>query len=223
MKKFFLLFLPIFLFGCQEPKPNNFAPPAIPSVTNPIQTVDKTASQIDKIIDKNTEIRGQINQSKNTIEKQKQELTAAISEASFLREKLSKECNTRDINISKLESAILAAQKLNTELEKENENLKTSAQLNGELLEQSRTTVRLLTQEIQALRSAEQALRAQVKGVSTQLEKQSDYIDSLEKDKDKLISKAASATVYKNWVIGIFVSIVIIVLISFGLKRYGLL
>lgn len=166
-------------------------------------SVKKTASKVDDAIKQNTVMDGQVKANKETVLKQRTELDAAILEGQKLKEKLAKECHSKDIDISKLNAALIRARELNTALEKENKDLTNTVALTAGLLEEARTTVKQLIQEVQALESTELSLRFQLEGANKNLGEKDKYIESLENDKDGLIKKAASSGVYKNWVIGL--------------------
>jgi len=193
------------LTGCGVDNPEK-PPVVIPPKPEIAESVVPTARAI---ADTNERLRNTIEEQEDTIQVQQQEIDRALAIAEAIRSKLE-----TDIPIEKVDAAnlIQELEKIRgTNLWLKEQNSKLTAE-NKEIAALARKNELLATKKDEETKAWESAYAIQTQSIvqlSDIVDQKDDVIADRDKEVKKLTKKAASAGVYRSWVIGLASSFIV--------------
>lgn len=211
MKKIIYILPLIFILGsCTNKVVNNpndvpTAPPKVESVIPHVVTVD---NKLDKLKESNVKLEEKIKNQNKTILDQKMALQNAIVQAEKLKEKILANEALQEIDALNIIEQLNRAGERNLFLEKQNEELEKIRKEQDLLLVETKNKLNDAIIQLTLKETEASNLRLQNEYLSNLVTKNQDSIKTLNEQLDKSNAKAATASVYKRWVI-VIVAIVI--------------
>lgn len=193
-------------------------PPKIETVVPNVLKVDET---VDKSIEKSKELEAQLKTNKQIILEQKIALEKASKDVEKIRDRILANEAITEIDALNLLDQLDKIGKRNLFLETQNEILEKTREEQAVLLDDAKTEldttlIRIIQKEEEAM-----ALRTQNEYLRTVAEKKSTEVTDLQKQLTKSKEKAATAGVYRNWIIGLVSLFVLWTIIKNILMMYN--
>lgn len=212
MKKLLYILPIIFILGSCTNKvvtPSNDVPTTPPKVESVIPSITTVDNRLDKLKESNVKLEEKLKSQNQTILEQKMALTNAISQTQKLREKILANEALLEIDAMNIIDQLEKAGERNLFLEKQNEELEKIRKDQDSILIETKIKLSDALVRISMKESEASTLRSQAEYLGTLVSKNNANIIELNKQLDKANKTAASAGVYKHWVIGIIVAVVL--------------
>lgn len=200
--KYVLILLVGMLMGCSQ-STDPITPPVVKQTESVLPTLKKVDSNIDNSVQTNIKLQEKIKDQQQTVTDQKIAIAEAINDAEKLKNKiLANEVITEleTINmiekLKKVEARNLFLEIQNSELSKVREDLE-------KLLQTLKLDSNKSLQQLQAKENETSQLREQTQYLNNIVKSRSEEVQKLKNDLTKTKVKAATAGVYRNWIIGI--------------------
>ena len=214
MKTIFIIFISALIMGCGSKTTPPVAIPVAPPVAESAKpSLEKTQRDIDGSLEENIRIQEGLKDQKNAVREQQINISEALAQAERIREKalaaqLISELEAMNLinELKKVESRNLFLEKQTEELARNNENQKR-------LLEDARKHAKETMDKLIAKENEARELRDQNKFFATNLDLKNKEVESITKEKEKLIKEKADAMVYKKlfwYAIGLYVLLLIV-------------
>lgn len=184
-------------------------PPSTGIPTPPIKVesvqpkLSKVQTNIDKSIVENAKASEALkNQTKQLLD-QKSKIIDAIEISNRFKESAKGKLLISELDAMALNAKLLAIQGSNKELELQNLELSRKLDEAGKLLEETKTEAQKTMSALILKEYETNELSTQNKFLANNLTSRNNDVETLQKETAKLEKKAASASVYKNWIIGL--------------------
>lgn len=203
MKKILIPLLGLFMVSC-SPKI-----PIIPKATivseSALKDLKKTQTGIDDSLDDNKKIKEKLNTQEKTIYSQKIEIEEALVQAENIKEKVKKLEQITNEDTYMLVEQLKKVHTRNLFLETETKDLVKTNENQLKILEDTKKDAQKTLEKLVKAESELGELRNQNAHLAGNLEKQNNQVLKLSAD-------LATASVYKNWIIGVVVFIIILII-----------
>lgn len=223
MKKLLYILPVIFILGSCANKvvvPSNDVPPPVAKTESVIPTVQEVDTKLDKLKETNVQLEEKLKNQNKTILDQKMAIQNAITQTEKLKEKILANEALKEIDALNIIEQLNQAGERNLFLETQNEELEKIRKEQDVVLLNTKTKLndamfKLVQKESEAI-----TLRNQNEYLGTLVTKNNENIKSLNSQLDKAQKTAASAGVYKHWVIGIIVTLIAWIILKNVLMIY---
>ena len=201
----FLVFVMLIVSGCSTKTVSpSTGIPAPPTKVESVQPkLSKVQSNIDKSIVENTKVSEALkNQTKQLLD-QKSKIIDAIEISERFKGSAKGKQLISELDAMALNVKLLAIQGSNKELELQNLELSKKLAEAGKLLEETKADAQKTMGALISKEYETTELISQNKFLANNLTSRNEDVETLQKENTKLEKKAASASVYKNWIIGL--------------------
>lgn len=223
MKKLLYTLPIIFILGSCTNKvitPVNDVPSPPPKVESVIPTVITVDHNLDKLKETNVQLEEKLKNQNKTILDQKMAIQNAITQAEKLKEKILANEALKEIDAINLIEQLHQAGERNLFLEKQNEDLEKIRKDQDLTLSDTKNKLNDALVRLAQKESEVMNLRNQNEYLSSLVTKSNENVKILNSQLDKAQKTAATASVYKHWVIGLVVVFVAWVVIKNILMVY---
>lgn len=212
LKKYILLMITLVMLSCgTKDVQESITLPTPPVATKSVQPqLTKVQDNIETIISKNEVSKLKFQDQSKTIEAQKVKIVEAIVHSERIKEQAKSKQLLAELDAMKLSTSLLEIRDLNVMIGDKNKSLEGSLFEVNELLQLTRSGARQTMQELQIKEAETNTLRDQndflaknLTARNTDVKTLQGTIKSLQAKIEKLTKQAASAGVYKNWIIGL--------------------
>jgi len=203
MKYIALLLSCAFLASCSTVKPvvDVLPIPAKPESSLPIvKTVDKDVSTL---IVQNTQLSKKLETQKQNITEQKREIVEAIASAEKIKEKALAQVAITEIEAIDLIDQLNKIDSRNMFLEKENTELNKVNQEQEGTLREVKLNLTNAQSQIAVVEADSNAIRERLQATDKVLSNKNVEMEKLKGELTKEKQKSATASVYRNWVLGL--------------------
>jgi hypothetical protein len=199
------------ILGCRPAGiPIAIIPPTPKHVESPITNIKNTKINVDTTIDHNGKLGDKIEQTKQTLFEQKINIIEALVKAEKIREQALAKTAVSELDAISLIDEIKKVERRNLFLEQQNIEM---IQLRGDqekILKVIKNTLDKTEHQIILKDDEVRQLREQITYLSQNLLAKNKESENLKKQLRNEEQKSASATVYKNWCIGIVIVLTIL-------------
>ena len=204
MKKILIPLLGLFIVSCT---PKISVIPKAPIVSeSALKDLKRTQSGIDDSLDDNKKIKEKLKTQEKTIYSQKMEIEEALVQAEKIKEKVKKLEQVTNEDTYMLVEQLKKVHTRNLFLESETKDLVKTNENQLKILEDTKKDAQKTFEKLVKAESELGELRNQNANLIGNLEKRNDEVL-------KLNGKLATASVYKNWIIGVVVFIIILIIV----------
>lgn len=209
MKTLKLLLLGVALFGCAP----NVAPPVDapklpPKVESALPNMVMVGAKVEKLKETNVKLEEKLKTQNQTILEQKVAITNAIAQAEKLKERImAKEALTELDAINLIEQLTKAGER-NLFLELQNEELEKIRKEQDGMLVETRNTLNDAIYKLTQKEAEAATLRLQAENMTAIITQRNSEVANLQKQLAKSQKEAATAQVYRHWIIGLVVTFV---------------
>jgi DNA repair exonuclease SbcCD ATPase subunit len=204
MKKILIPLLGLFIVSCA---PKISVIPKAPIVSeSALKDLKRTQSGIDDSLDDNKKIKEKLKTQEKTIYSQKMEIEEALVQAEKIKEKVKKLEQVTNEDTYMLVEQLKKVHTRNLFLESETKDLVKTNENQLKILEDTKKDAQKTFEKLVKAESELRELRNQNVHLIGNLEKRNDEVL-------KLNGKLATASVYKNWIIGVVVFIIILIIV----------
>jgi DNA repair exonuclease SbcCD ATPase subunit len=203
MKKILIPLFGLFMVSCSPKIP---VIPKAPIVSeSALKDLKKTQSGIDNSLDDNKKIKEKLKTQEKTIYSQKIEIREALVQAEKIKEKVKKLEQVTNEDTYMLVEQLKRVHTRNLFLESETKDLVKTNENQLKILEDTKEDAQKTFEKLVKAESELGELRNQNAHLVGNLEKRNDEVL-------KLSGKLATANVYKNWIIGVVIFIIILII-----------
>jgi DNA repair exonuclease SbcCD ATPase subunit len=203
MKKILIPLLGLFLIGCS---PKISVIPKAPIVSeSALKDLKNTQTGIDDSLDDNKKIKEKLKTQEKTIYSQKMEIEEALVQAEKIKEKVKKLEQITNEDTYMLVEQLKKVHTRNLFLETETKELVNTNENQLKILEDTKKDAQKTLEKLVKAESELGELRNQNAHLAGNLEKQNNEVLKLSED-------LATASVYKNWIIGVVVFIIVLII-----------
>jgi tetrahydromethanopterin S-methyltransferase subunit B len=203
MKKILIPLLGLFIVSCT---PKISVIPKAPIVSeSALKDLKRTQSGIDDSLDDNKKIKEKLKTQEKTIYSQKMEIEEALVQAEKIKEKVKKLEQVTNEDTYMLVEQLKKVHTRNLFLESETKDLVKTNENQLKILEDTKKDAQKTFEKLVKAESELGELRNQNAYLVGNLKKRNDEVL-------KLSGKLATASVYKNWVIGVVILIIILII-----------
>lgn len=203
MKKILIPLLGLFMVSCSPKIP---VIPKAPIVSeSALKDLKNTQTGIDDSLGKNIQIQEKLKNQEKTIYSQKMEIVEALAQADKIKDKVEKMEQITKEDTYMLIEQLKKVHTRNLFLETEMKDLVNVNGMQYTILETTRVNARETMEKLVKAESELKELRNQNTHLAGNLEKQNNEVLKLSAD-------LATASVYKNWIIGVVVFIIVLII-----------
>lgn len=204
MKKILIPLLGLFMVSCSPKIP---IIPKAPIVSeSALADLKKTQTGIDDSLDDNKKIKEKLKTQEKTIYSQKMEIEEALVQAEKIKEKVKKLEQVTNEDTYMLVEQLKKVHTRNLFLETATKDLVKTNENQLKILEDAKKDAQKTLEKLVKAESELGELRNQNAHLAGNLEKQNDEVLKLSAD-------LATASVYKNWIIGVAIFIIILIIV----------
>ena len=216
------LVIPLLLIsGCAPKQTPPIAIPIAPVVTESVvPSLQKVSSGIDRGLDTNHQIDTKIKQQQNTVLEQKIVIVETIAKVERLKEKAKAKQLIEEIELIDIINDLNKIQQRNLFLEKQNTELDTIRKDQEAILKMTKEDASITYKKLMDKENEAKELRSQNTFLAKNLENKNKEVESLKKNLQKEKVRAARASVYRNWIIGIVSAFVLWTIVKNVLMMY---
>jgi hypothetical protein len=214
MKHLFILLIPFLFVACSNKTTPPVAIPKAPIVQESAKpSLEKTQEKIDGSLNENTKIGEGLKDQLDAIKEQMEDTTQALIEAEKIKEKAIAAQLVTEIEAINLINTLKKVETRNLFLEKQNDDLVKNNNIQKNLLEEARKNSKETMDKLIAKENEANQLREGYTFLAENLDKKNKEVESIFKEKEKLIKEKADAMVYKKlfwYAIGLYVLLLIV-------------
>lgn len=203
LKVFPALILSLFLVGCWGNPTPPVTPPPVPKVEAVSPKVEQIGQKLDETIKINKDLEDQLNKQKKIVTEQKIAIADAIAKAEKMKDKITANEILKEIDAIDLINDLKSVEARNLFLENQNTTLVSTNKTQEKELQNLRLKATEALEKAKAKEKEADDLRNNTIILTDSLSKANSQIEGLKKDLTKEKVKAATAGVYRNWIIGI--------------------
>ena len=210
MKKILLLASIFLMFGCNNNPdiPRAIIPPAPKQAQSALPSIKKVDNGVNESIVNNGRLGQNIEESKQTINDQNLSIIEALAQAEKMRDKALSKVIITELEVTNLISELKKVQTRNLFLERQNQELIKLKDGQDKILEIIKNTLGETEHLISDKEIEANELRTQNEFLVKNLSLKNDESEKLKFLLQKEKEKSATASVYKNWVVGLVVSFI---------------
>lgn len=200
----------VFMVSCatKPVSPTAYIPNAPAKTESVLPAVIKTEENIQKVVSSNEKLQEKTKAQEETILSQKVKITEAIAQAQRLEEKAKAKLLITEIEAAEMTTKIKEIEQENFSLTKQNGKLKEDLEWQGEFLGITKKDAADARYKLIQAEGELYDYREKYKFAQTTIAERNESVQKLQKENTSLTKKAASSSVYKNWVIGIVSALV---------------
>jgi undecaprenyl pyrophosphate synthase len=214
MKHLFILLIPFLFVACSNKTTPPVAIPKAPIVQESAKpSLEKTQEKIDGSLNENTKIGEGLKDQLDAIKEQMEDTTQALIDAEKIKEKAIAAQLVTEIEAINLINTLKKVETRNLFLEKQNDDLVKNNNIQKNLLEEARKNSKETMDKLIAKENEANQLREGYTFLAENLDKKNKEVESIFKEKEKLIKEKADAMVYKKlfwYAIGLYVLLLIV-------------
>ena len=208
LKKRFLrlsLLIPILIISSciTSTTPKVDIPPPPKLVESVVPSLKKVSDGIDKTIETNKKIDDKIKEQRSTVLEQKLSIVETIAKVERLQEKIISDQLIKEIEILDIVTELKAIETRNLFLEKQNSELDAIRTEQEAILKMTKEDASITYKKLLDKENEANELRNQNSFLSKNLQLKNSEVEKLKTELSKEKIKAAKASVYKNWIIGL--------------------
>lgn len=208
---FMVIIAAVSVFGCRSTEiPTPIIPPTPKHAESPVTNIKKTKIDVDTTIDHNSKLGDKIEQNKQTLFEQKINIIEALVKAEKIREKALAKTAVSELDAISLIDEIKKVERRNLFLEQQNVEM---IQLRGDqekILKVIKNTLDKTEHQIILKDDEVRQLREQITYLTQNLLVKNKESENLKNQLRREERKSASATVYKNWCVGIAIVLTVL-------------
>jgi hypothetical protein len=199
------MLIPCFLmFGCaKDITPSNIIPPAPKATASVLPSMNQVNTGIDNTIKENLKLEQKLKEQKEVVLEQKIEIVEAIAQAEKMKQKVIANEVISELETTNLIDQLKKVETRNLFLETKNTELSSVKDEQDKLLKELKTNSSETLQKLLAKEDEAYNLRTQNDYLGTLVTNKNSEVTALQKALEKEKVKAATAGVYRNWIIGI--------------------
>lgn len=218
--KYLMLFLIAVSIGCRPTTPDTGIPPIPPKPESSLQSFQKLDNNVGQLQAINAKLSSKIEEQKRVTEQQKNAIAEAITLTESIKKKVAANEKITEIETMNLLDELKKVKSYNMFLVDKNNELLAAKEESDASLVRVKEVLDKTHQQIIEIEKDSSLIRDRLTASNNALMNQQKELNKLRSDLISEKRKSASASVYKNWVIGIVVSFVLWTIIKNVLMMY---
>lgn len=217
MKRVLVLFLCLFAVGCATHPVQKVSIPAPPPIAESAKPAAvKVSENINEVNTQNEKIKKILVDQASAISEQKEALDGALTTAL----KLQKDAELTSKEKFDLVENLKVVKARNLFLEQRGKTLESASEMASKNIQFAQKNIDELKDKLNVVENTSSELRRQNAFLSQTLNEQNQNVDKLNAQVSKAEKAAASASVYKHWIIGLAIALVLSAILGVAAKLY---